>query len=146
MTYYGFFMQVNLSSNWSATNAEIDTKAVTAHRIHWSLAVCFLDNIPWFCLHFCLARSNKCICQSLKEHMSWGFKNCLVIPHACHFDIWLETSEKSYFVEEFGGNLVLKYLRETPEIKHMIDCIGKFQSDCWLAQRRIQMLRDSICS
>uniref|UniRef100_A0A8D0EI55 Uncharacterized protein n=1 Tax=Strix occidentalis caurina TaxID=311401 RepID=A0A8D0EI55_STROC len=32
------------------------------------------------------------------KDVGYGFKNRLVIPHACPFNIWLESSERSYFV------------------------------------------------
>lgn len=60
-------------------------------------------------LHFSLARSSKCICQSLKEDFSWGFKDSFVIPHACPLDIWLESSKDpilfswSFILRVWGG-------------------------------------------
>lgn len=54
----GFCVQMSLST-WSATNALIDTKRVTAHLIYWFPTVCFLDNVMWFSLHFSLARNGS---------------------------------------------------------------------------------------
>lgn len=141
------FMWMNLS-DLSATNAEMTLK-------QWQqiwLTGSFIDNILWFGLHFSLARSTKCICESLEEDFRWGCKNGLVILHACPFDVWLETSRRSYllfmkpYFKGLWGNWVLKHLIKAPEIKPMIDHIRKFQSDWWTAQQGVYMLRDSLCS
>lgn len=128
-----------------------DTKAATAHLTYWYPTICFLDTILWFGLHFPLVRSTKCICQSLKEDFRWGCKIVwwFYMPvlsmsslRPQEDPIWFSWS----FILRVCGGIEFWSISEAPEIKPMIDRIGKFQSDWWIAQQGIYMLRDSLCS